>query len=102
MNLNTITQVKRPTSPDEIPEWHEGCAWLAGGTWLFSTPQNATHTLIDLETLRWRARGLPRRIGNRRDLHHRRARVVPRAAGMDRRSTAQAVLPCAFDIGQDL
>jgi CO/xanthine dehydrogenase FAD-binding subunit len=55
MNLNTITEVKRPTSADEIPEWREGCAWLAGGTWLFSTPQIATHTLIDLETLRWPA-----------------------------------------------
>ncbi len=36
-------------------EWHEGYACLAGGTWLFSTPQIATHTLIDLETLRWPA-----------------------------------------------
>jgi CO/xanthine dehydrogenase FAD-binding subunit len=55
MNLNTITEVKRPTSTDEIPEWREGCAWLAGGTWLFSTPQIETHTLIDLESLRWPA-----------------------------------------------
>jgi len=55
MNLNTVTEVKQPTSLDEIPEWHEGYAWLAGGTWLFSTPQIATHTLIDLETLRWPA-----------------------------------------------
>ena len=55
MNLNTITEVKRPASTDEIPEWREGYAWLAGGTWLFSTPQIATHTLIDLETLRWPA-----------------------------------------------
>jgi CO/xanthine dehydrogenase FAD-binding subunit len=55
MNLNTITEVKRPKSLDEIPEWHEGYAWLAGGTWLYSTPQITTHTLIDLETLRWPA-----------------------------------------------
>ena len=55
MNLNTITEVKRPSSTEEIPDWREGCAWLAGGTWLFSTPQIATHTLIDLETLRWPA-----------------------------------------------
>ncbi len=55
MNLNTITEVKRPTATDEIPEWRKGYAWLAGGTWLFSTPQIATHTLIDLETLRWPA-----------------------------------------------
>ena len=53
MNLNTITDVKRPTSTEEIPTWREGYAWLAGGTWLFSTPQIATHTLIDLESLRW-------------------------------------------------
>ena len=55
MNLNTVTEVRRPTSADEIPEWREGYAWLAGGTWLFSTPQIATHTLIDLELLRWPA-----------------------------------------------
>jgi CO/xanthine dehydrogenase FAD-binding subunit len=55
VNLNTITEVRRPASTDEIPEWREGYAWLAGGTWLFSTPQIATHTLIDLESLRWPA-----------------------------------------------
>src|SRR3954466_178833 len=53
MNLNTIVEVKRPTSPDEIGPWHDGCAWLAGGTWLFSEPQVATHTLIDLNRLGW-------------------------------------------------
>ena len=55
MNLNTITEVRRPASRDEIPEWREDYAWLAGGTWLFSTPQIATRTLVDLETLRWPA-----------------------------------------------
>jgi CO/xanthine dehydrogenase FAD-binding subunit len=55
VNLNSVTEVRRPTSADEIPEWHEGYAWLAGGTWLFSTPQITTHTLIDLESLRWPA-----------------------------------------------
>lgn len=53
MNLNTIAEIKRPTSTDQIPAWRDGYAWLAGGTWLYSTPQIATHTLIDLETLRW-------------------------------------------------
>jgi len=53
MNLNTVTDVKRPASAEEIPEWREGYSYLAGGTWLFSTPQLATHTLIDLHTLRW-------------------------------------------------
>lgn len=55
MNLSTVTAVKRPASIDEIAEWREGYAWLAGGTWLFSTPQIDTHTLIDLESLRWPA-----------------------------------------------
>jgi CO/xanthine dehydrogenase FAD-binding subunit len=55
MNLNTITEVKRPTSAEQITEWRDGYAWLAGGTWLFSEPQVATDTLIDLEQLRWPA-----------------------------------------------
>lgn len=53
MNLNTITSVKRPADAGEIRSWHSGYAWLAGGTWLFSEPQPATDTLIDLERLRW-------------------------------------------------
>ncbi|MBK5197785.1 MAG: FAD binding domain-containing protein [Methyloceanibacter sp.] len=55
MNLNTVTEVRRPASAEDIPAWREGYAWLAGGTWLFSTPQIDTHTLIDLESLRWPA-----------------------------------------------
>ena len=39
MNLNTITEVKRPTAADQITQWRDGYAWLAGGTWLFSEPQ---------------------------------------------------------------
>ena len=42
MNLNTITEVKRPGSADQIGQWRDGYAWLAGGTWLFSEPQIAT------------------------------------------------------------
>jgi CO/xanthine dehydrogenase FAD-binding subunit len=57
MNLNTVTEVKRPKSADEIRHWRDGYAWLAGGTWLFSEPQVHTDTLIDLETLRWPALG---------------------------------------------
>jgi CO/xanthine dehydrogenase FAD-binding subunit len=53
MDLNTITQIKRPSSLEEVTEWDAGNAWLAGGTWLFSEPQVSTHTLIDLETLNW-------------------------------------------------
>jgi hypothetical protein len=36
MNLNTITEVKRPSSADQITQWRDNYAWLAGGTWLFS------------------------------------------------------------------
>ena len=55
MNLNTITEIKRPKSHDEIRHWQDGFAWLAGGTWLFSEPQIQTNTLIDLESLGWSA-----------------------------------------------
>jgi CO/xanthine dehydrogenase FAD-binding subunit len=53
MDLNTITEVRRPASADAITKWENGFAWLAGGTWLFSEPQVNTHALIDLETLKW-------------------------------------------------
>jgi CO/xanthine dehydrogenase FAD-binding subunit len=55
MNLNTVTEVKRPASADEVAHWRDGYAWLAGGTWLFSEPQIHIDTLIDLETLKWPA-----------------------------------------------
>ncbi len=55
MNLNTVVEVKRPTSADEIRQWRDGYAWLAGGTWLFSEPQLATDTLIDLDQMHWPA-----------------------------------------------
>ena len=53
MDLNTITDIKRPRTADEITRWDSGYAWLAGGTWLFSEPQIHTHTLIDLRSLEW-------------------------------------------------
>lgn len=55
MNLNTVTDLRRPQSAAEIKEWRPGYAWLAGGTWLFSEPQPTTDTLIDLDGLRWPA-----------------------------------------------
>ncbi len=55
MNLNTVVEVKRPSSADQIAQWRDGYAWLAGGTWLFSEPQIHTDTLIDLEQLKWPA-----------------------------------------------
>src|SRR5437867_6368507 len=53
MDLNTITEVRRPANANAVTKWENGFAWLAGGTWLFSEPQINTHTLIDLETLQW-------------------------------------------------
>jgi CO/xanthine dehydrogenase FAD-binding subunit len=53
MDLNTIVEIKRPVRADEVTDWGDGFAWLAGGTWLFSEPQVNTHTLIDLEGLGW-------------------------------------------------
>jgi len=55
MDLNTVTAFEQPRFVEDLPEWREGYAWLAGGTWLFSTPQVGTHTLIDLQALRWPA-----------------------------------------------
>ena len=55
MNLNTITEIKRPRSAGEIRHWQDGYAWLAGGTWLFSEPQIHTDTLVDLGMLGWPA-----------------------------------------------
>ncbi len=55
MNLNTVTALRQPSSAAEIREWRDGYAWLAGGTWLFSEPQPATDTLIDLDQLGWPA-----------------------------------------------
>lgn len=54
MNLNTIVEVKRPKSFEKV-EWTDGHAWLGGGTWLFSEPQVATDTLVDLQGLGWPA-----------------------------------------------
>jgi CO/xanthine dehydrogenase FAD-binding subunit len=56
LNINTITSVKHPASANDlnaITEWNTGDAWLAGGTWLFSEPQPALRTLIDLQGLGW-------------------------------------------------
>ena len=53
MDLNTVSEVARPATRDEIPDWCDSDAWLAGGTWLFSEPQPAVRRLIDLEELRW-------------------------------------------------
>ncbi|MFJ9550212.1 FAD binding domain-containing protein [Streptomyces erythrochromogenes] len=53
MDLNTITEVVR--QPGERPgaDWREGDAWLAGGTWLFSTEQPDLRRPIELTALGW-------------------------------------------------
>jgi CO/xanthine dehydrogenase FAD-binding subunit len=53
MDLNTVTDLVRPASREEIEPWRAGDAWLAGGTWLFSEPQPAVRRLVDLDGLRW-------------------------------------------------
>jgi CO/xanthine dehydrogenase FAD-binding subunit len=53
MDLNTITDIRRPTSRNDLRSWGPGDAWLAGGTWLFSEPQPALTRLIDLTDLGW-------------------------------------------------
>ncbi len=53
MDLNTISAVARPASRAALPAWRDGDAFLAGGTWLYSEPQNKLSRLIDLSTLGW-------------------------------------------------
>jgi CO/xanthine dehydrogenase FAD-binding subunit len=55
MDLHSIAQVRRPSSPSDVTGWPEGHAWLAGGTWLFSEPQPRLDTLVDLERFGWPA-----------------------------------------------
>jgi CO/xanthine dehydrogenase FAD-binding subunit len=55
MDLNTITEVARPGTREQLPVWTAGDAWLAGGTWLFSEPQVHLARLIDLTDLKWPA-----------------------------------------------
>lgn len=55
MDLNTVRQVKSPSSADEVADWPSGHAWLSGGTWLMSEPQPGIDTLVDLFGLNWPA-----------------------------------------------
>ena len=55
MDLNSITQIARPRERADLPAWHMGDAWLAGGTWLFSEPQLSVNRLIDIANLGWPA-----------------------------------------------
>lgn len=53
MDLDTIRHVRRPARAEQITAWRDGLAWVAGGTWLFSEPQLALDTLIDLHGFDW-------------------------------------------------
>ncbi|HEY5895185.1 MAG TPA: FAD binding domain-containing protein [Chthoniobacterales bacterium] len=53
MDLNTITDIRQPKTPEELGPWQKGFAWLGGGTWLFSEPQVDVNTLIDLDAFKW-------------------------------------------------
>ena len=55
MDLNTISEVVHPASRTDLPVWTAGDAWLAGGTWLFSEPQEHLKRLVDLTDLKWPA-----------------------------------------------
>ena len=81
MNLTTIVEVKRPASVDDIDGWRDGYSWLAGGTWLFSEPQVAVDTLIDLDGLGWAPLTATKR-----------ASTSPRPAGSSSCTTSRARL----------
>jgi CO/xanthine dehydrogenase FAD-binding subunit len=55
MDLNSVTEIARPQTREQLPSWNAGDAWLAGGTWLFSEPQAHLSRLIDLQDLKWPA-----------------------------------------------
>ena len=52
MDLNTIESIRMPRTRSELGVV-DGEAFLGGGSWLFSEPQTALHTLIDLTALGW-------------------------------------------------
>ncbi|WP_439628824.1 FAD binding domain-containing protein [Shinella sp.] len=53
MDINTITAHRRPRDRAGLWPFHEGDAWLGGGTWLFSEPQPKLTRLVDLSLLDW-------------------------------------------------
>lgn len=55
MDLETVAEVALPRTRAELPAPSEGDAFLAGGTWVFSTPQTGVRRLVDLTTLGWPA-----------------------------------------------
>jgi len=55
VDLPNIASVASPRTRAELPPWNAEAAWLAGGTWLFSEPQPALRSLVDLAALEWPA-----------------------------------------------
>jgi CO/xanthine dehydrogenase FAD-binding subunit len=55
VDLNTVREIASPQDRTRVPDWREGDAYLAGGTWLFSEPQPGLRRLIDLTALEWPA-----------------------------------------------
>ena len=53
MDLNTITAVLRANKREALCAFTEGDAFLAGGTWLFSEPQQRLRRLFDLGACGW-------------------------------------------------
>jgi CO/xanthine dehydrogenase FAD-binding subunit len=53
MDLNTISEIAKPSRREDLKPWTPGDAFLAGGTWLFSEPQPTLNRLIDLTGFGW-------------------------------------------------
>lgn len=53
MDLNTVGEVVVPTRRADLPQWRQGDAVIAGGTWLFSEPQVHLRRLVDVTALGW-------------------------------------------------
>jgi CO/xanthine dehydrogenase FAD-binding subunit len=53
MDLINVDNYVSPGNIQAITNWDKGCAWLAGGTWLFSEPQPHLKTLVDIQQLGW-------------------------------------------------
>lgn len=53
MDQGTVREFVRPSGDDPTVEWREGDAYLAGGTFLFSTPLTELTRLIDLSQVSW-------------------------------------------------
>ncbi len=52
MDLRTVTELRRPRNRNEL-DLGPGAAVLAGGTWLFSEPQDHLSVLVDVTGLGW-------------------------------------------------